>query len=407
MNKLERRGKLNNYVCMCTNIKDFTLINQRMSSQVGDLVLRNYAVTIEQNLEKDERIARVGGDNFMILVQKQRIEEFLQFIEKVSVTVEYENVAQILQLESRCGLYAIQEGDSVGVILDAAHLALSQAKHSSAADYIWYETNMLEQAYDRRTLLTEYGNALKQHEFLVCYQPKVNIFTNTLCGCEALVRWQKEDGLVPPFRFIPALEEEGRITELDFYVFEQICKDIRSWLDKGITPVRISSNFSKLHLQNPEFANTILKIVDRYQIESEYLEIELTESSGYEDFKALTDFVRIMNEHEIYVSIDDFGTGYSSLSLLKDLNVDVVKLDKSFIDEIGTGDIMNENLVKNVVHMIKDLNRHVICEGVETSVQADFLRDLDCHMVQGYLYDKPLPHAKFEERLIHPNYEVG
>ena len=406
MNRLVRKGRLGEYVCICCNIKNFTLINQRMSSQVGDLVLRNYAATIEHRLQKDERIARVGGDKFLFLVNKKRMNDILMLLEGVPITVEMDGEERVLQLESRCGVYAIKDEDEVSAAIDAAHLALSQAKQMASSDIVWYEQGMLKQVYDRKELLNDYKKGIEEREFLVYYQPKVNIITNTLCGCEALVRWKQKDGLVPPYKFVPVLEEEGKITELDFYVFEQLCMDIRAWLDAGITPVRISSNFSKLHLQNPKFAERVLEIVDRYKIDSKYLEVELTESSGYEDFDALMRFVKVMKERKIFVSIDDFGTGYSSLSLLKDLDADVVKLDKTFIDGIGHENTVNEDFVRNVIHMIKDLDRQVICEGVETKKQADFLREQACYMVQGYLYDKPIPHDTFEERLLHPKYEL-
>ena len=404
MDKYIKKGRLTDYICVCSNIKDFTIVNQQLGSTVGDMALRNFSNTITQRLQKDERIARVGGDKFIMLVRNDHIDEFIKFVDRVSITVDYHNEAHIIQLETRCGLCRIKEGYDAGTIVDDAHLALSQTK-LKAIDNIWFEENMLEQAYDRKTLLAEYQSAIKHKEFVVYYQPKVNIFNNTLCGSEALVRWWRDDKIVPPFKFIPVLEEEGRVTELDFYVFEQVCQDIRTWLDNGIKPVRVSSNFSKLHLRNPGFAEHVLEIVDRYNIDSEYLEIELTESSGYEDFDAFTEFVDKMRNRGIHISIDDFGTGYSSLSLLKKLNVDVIKIDKSFIDGIGVGDEMNESLVKNIIYMIKDLNRHVICEGVEHMPQAEFLKKQNCHMVQGYLFDKPLPHDEYEERLKAPVYE--
>ncbi len=402
--KMLSKNKLKDYVCICSNIKDFTLVNQQLGSAVGDMALRNFANTVEQKLQRDERFARIGGDKFIAVIRKDHVDEFSAFIDRVSVTVDFHEEAKILQIETRSGLYYIKEGDDVGTVVDDAHLALSQTK-LKAVDKVVFKENMLEQAYDRRTLLTEYTNAIKQKEFIVYYQPKVDLENNTLCGCEALVRWWKDDQIVPPFKFIPILEEEGRVTELDYYVFDQVCKDIRAWIDAGIEPVRISSNFSKLHLRNPKFADKVLGIVERYNIDSKYLEIELTESSGYEDFDAFTEFVDKIRKNGINVSIDDFGTGYSSLSLLKKLNVDVIKIDKSFIDGIGIGDKMNESLVKNIIHMIKDLDRHVICEGVESWTQAEFIKKQNCRMVQGYLFDKPLPHDEFEERLKSPVYD--
>ncbi len=404
MDRYIKKGRITEYICVCSNIKDFTIVNQQLGSAVGDMALRNFANTVTQRLQKDERIARVGGDKFIMLIRNEHIDEFVKFVDRVSITVDYHNEAHIIQLETRCGLCRIKEGYDAGTIVDDVHLALSQTK-LKAVDNIWFEENMLEQAYDRKTLLAEYQSAIKHKEFVVYYQPKVNIFNNTLCGSEALVRWWRDDKIVPPFKFIPVLEEEGRVTELDFYVFEQVCCDIRTWLDNGIKPVRVSSNFSKLHLRNPGFAEHVLEIVDRYNIDSEYLEIELTESSGYEDFDAFTEFVDKMRSRGIHISIDDFGTGYSSLSLLKKLDVDVIKIDKSFIDGIAIGDEMNESLVKNIIYMIKDLNRHVICEGVESMQQAEFLKKQNCHMVQGYLFDKPLPHDEYEERLKSPVYK--
>ena len=218
------------------------------------------------------------------------------------------------------------------------------------------------------------------------------------------MRWVKEGTIISPARFIPVLEREGKIIDLDFYVFEQVCKDIRRWMDEGIKPVRISSNFSKLHLKNEHLSEDVLAIVRRYDIDTAYIEIELTESSGYSDFDALQKFVRDMNEVGIYTSIDDFGTGYSSLSMLKDIDVNVVKIDKSFVDNMEDEKQHGTNLVGNVIRMIKDLDRIVICEGVETEKQVMFLKGTECNIVQGYLFDKPLPCYNFEERLKTPVY---
>lgn len=406
VSRLLKKGKLDGYICICSNIKGLSLVNRRFGTNVGDRALRKFAASMKQAVNNDELMARVGGDNFMFIVRQEREEELLKLLEKVSVPVETDDGVVVLNLENRCGIYVIESTDTFGGILDAAYLAVHQAKQPSLPDNIWYDKELLQKVFERKNILTQYRKGVLNKEFVAYYQPKVSMKDNTLHGCEALVRWQQGDQLVPPFKFIPLLEDEGSITDLDFYIFENVCSDIRKWIDAGITPVRTSSNFSKLHLRNRDFAEHVLEIIGRYEVPHEYIEVELTESSGYEDFQALKDFVGVMNANNIYVSIDDFGTGYSSLSLLKDLNVNVVKLDKSFIDGIGSGDVTNENLVKNVIHMIRDLNRDIICEGVETEVQAQFLKDMDCYMVQGYLYDKPLPHDEFEKRLVNPHYEI-
>ncbi|MBO5281583.1 MAG: EAL domain-containing protein [Lachnospiraceae bacterium] len=402
--RLIKHGRWEEYVGVSCNIKDFNYFNQQLGDKTGDMVLIRYAASIAGFLQKGEKIARNGGDNFILLVRQERIPELLAYLQNMEISVDTPEGMKKLTIYSRCGLYQIREQDSLREVVNACCLALADTRMNGAPDHVWYDRAMHDRMVERKEILVQCRKALQEREFVVYYQPKVNIAVDTLCGAEALVRWNRDGQVVGPGQFVPVLEEEGYITELDFYVFEQVCRDIRNWLERGIRPVRISSNFSKLHLRDQAFAAKVLEIVRRYQIDSRYLEIELTESSGYEDFKALVAFVDEMGRHGIYTSIDDFGTGYSSLSLLKNLNVNVVKLDKSFIEDIENADEAHEKMVENVVRMINDLHREVICEGVENRIQADFLRTVNCQQVQGYLYDRPLPHEVFESRLKHPVY---
>ncbi|MBR1742003.1 MAG: EAL domain-containing protein, partial [Lachnospiraceae bacterium] len=186
---------------------------------------------------------------------------------------------------------------------------------------------------------------------------------------------------------------------LDFYMFASVCEDISNWLAAGIEPVRVSVNFSKLHLRNPNFVEGLIAIMQVFDIEGKYLEVELTETTGYEDFETLALVVKQLKEYGIYTSLDDFGSGYSSLGLLKDLDVDIIKLDKTFIDNLGKEDKSDEIIVKNVVNMILDLEKEAIAEGVETAEQAAFLREVQCPVVQGFLFDKPLKKEDFMKRL--------
>ncbi len=402
--RLKKYGKFENFTGVACNIKDFKYFNQQMGDKTGDMILIRYAASIAAFLQKGEKIARNGGDNFILLIKQERVPQLLAFLQNMEISVNTSEGIKKLMINSRCGLYRIQQQDSLREVVNACYLALADARMNAALDYVWYDRTMHENMVKRKETIVQCKKGLKQREFVVYYQPKVNIVTNMLCGSEALVRWNRDGELVLPGQFVPVLEEEGYITELDFYVFEQVCRDIRDWLQRGIEPVRISSNFSKLHLRDSEFGSKVLEIIDRYQIDSKYLEIELTETSGYDDFNALVAFVDEMGRHGIYTSIDDFGTGYSSLSLLKDLNVNVVKLDKSFIDHIEEADEAHEKMVEDVVRMINDLHRDVICEGVENNRQADFLKTVNCRQAQGYLYDRPLPHDAFEYRLKNPLY---
>ena len=304
-----------------------------------------------------------------------------------------------IEIETRMGIYAVQSGDTMNDIMNASTTALNVAKKNINSDRVWFEAYMMEQEVRDKTIAGLFAQAIKNNEFLAYYQPKVLLTNNRLCGCEALVRWKRDGKLVPPMEFIPVLERNGDICELDFYVFETVCKDISRWRSQGIEPVKVSVNFSKVHIFDWLFTKRILSIMQKYGVDSKYIEIELTESSSQADYRDLMEFITSMRDCGINVSIDDFGTGYSSLSLLKELKVDIIKLDKSFIDDIEKRDGIDEIVIKNIINMVNELDMQVIAEGVETSGQAEFLRNAKCAMAQGYLFDRPLPCEEFEQRL--------
>ena len=216
----------------------------------------------------------------------------------------------------------------------------------------------------------------------------------------ALVRWKKDGKVIPPMSFIPVLEKDGSICELDFYVFEKVCQDIRFWIDNDMKPVTISVNFSKNHLKNDNFARQIISIIERYNIDSKYIEIELTETACHDDYDKLKSFIDLMKQYEIKVSIDDFGTGISSFGLLKDLKVNVIKLDQSFVRALDQDNInkigSTEIVIKNIINMVNELDMEIIAEGVETREEADFLKKVSCDMAQGYLFDRPLEKESYE-----------
>lgn len=407
--KLKKSDKLKNYAGVYINIKNFRYINQQIGIELGDVVLREYASFASKKLHKHELLVSMSGDAFFALILKDRVNEYLKQISpkdmkyalpKASTDTNNEDVNIIINI--RAGIYPI-ENDSIREAMHKCSLALGETKKSNN-DIVSFTSSMLEDMIAEKDILLSYSDAIKNEEFVVFYQPKVSSSTNELEGAEALCRWIRNGEIVPPNIFIPVLEENDKITELDFYIFEHVCRDIRSWIDRGITPVRISSNFSKNHLQNPEFAKKITDIVKKYNVPVEYLETELTESSGYSDNEALKKFLGDMQSENIFTSMDDFGTGYSSLSLLKELDFNVVKIDRAFFKDMNDGNKKNLKMIENVIRMIQDLDRIVVCEGIETVEQVDFLKAIGNPIIQGYLFDKPLPQAMFEKRLINPKY---
>lgn len=397
--KLMEADDIGAYDCLFLNIKNMKYLNRRYSAAVADEALVKYSQQLFAFIHGKGIVARLGGDNYVVLVQKKDTKELISLLSDMEVVFYVEGQEKTIELGSRAGIYSMKGTDSLSEGLGNASTALVVAKNSRNKDFVWFEDEMLQKEVHDKKILAIFGSALQNEEFVVYYQPKVTLEDKTLCGCEALVRWKRKGKIVPPMDFIPILEKEGNICLLDFYVFERACSDIRRWLDQGMAPVKVSVNFSKLHLYDDQFAETILHLMDKYQVDSKYLEIELTETASYEDYAVLSRFAAEMKKRGIDVSIDDFGTGYSSLNLLKSLEVDTIKLDKSFVDDIDMQRDTDRIVIKNIVNMVNELHMQIIAEGVETSGQASFLESVHCSMAQGFLFDMPLPCEEFEERL--------
>ena len=400
--RYQAEGTLTEYSTLFVNIKNLKLINRNMGNQQGDSVLRGFVERLNAYLLPDELIARLGGDNFVILVKTERVPMVIEFMGPLTLTVNHEGQQKPVDLFFRIGICQINGDIDIGKSITYASTALTEARREGTADIIWFDEALQRREMEAKQTSFLFGRALTNHEFKVYYQPKVRLSDNTLCGSEALVRWLRDGRIISPMAFIPALEHDGSICELDFYVFEHVCRDIRMWLDEGIEPVTVSVNFSKYHIKNDDFATKLLSILDRYNIAPEYIEVELTESACYEDYGKLKIFLAAMREKGVKVSIDDFGTGYSSLSLLKDLMVNVIKLDQSFVKGIdmdgGDQKSLNNDMVviRNIVKMVDELDMDIIAEGVETLEEAGFLKNVNCDMAQGFLFDKPMPRDDFE-----------
>ncbi len=405
---LHAKGQLSRYVGIFLNVKNFKYINQSVGGRRGDDILLYYYRDLMAHIQGEEEIARPGGDNFFALIRKENADDFLSHLTEVPVHLPTENGELTFLLSAHAGIYDIGPEDDMGKTLNLATIALNIVKHSDqATDQLWYHPSMQERLMREKQVSQLFPRALRDQEFLVFYQPKVNLATGMLCGCEALVRWARDGKIVPPMEFVPVLEKEGTVCSLDFYVFDRVCSDLRNWLDKGVKPVRVSVNFSQQHLRSLDLAERIEAIMEYYQISSDLIEIELTELSGVKNHDAMMAFLKKMHSKGISTSIDDFGTGYSTLNMLREFDMDIIKLDKSFLDRIARNDVeshQDEIVIENIVRMAQSLNLQIISEGVERVEQADFLKEIHCDMAQGYLFDKPLPHDTFENRLLGPRY---
>jgi diguanylate cyclase (GGDEF)-like protein len=391
--------KFSQYTGIFINLKNYKFINNTLGGIVGDQGIIMFARMAQDFVRGKGEIARLGGDNFFTFIQNEYVDTFIQKFSNVELSFSQRNVLHTFSIQTRMGICPAKQSDSMGDVMHGSSIALNIAKNEYGKDVVYYSPKMLESIMHEKKISATFQEAFKKHEFVVYYQPKVRIDSGELYGGEALVRWDLGDRIAPPAEFLPVLEKEASICQLDFYVFEMVCSDLRKWIDEGITPVRISSNFSKQHLKNKALANEILAVMSRYNIDSKYIEIELTEVSDFEDSVAMQDFVNKLREKGISVSIDDFGTGSSTLNALTNIDANIIKLDKSLLENMDKNNEQDKIVLKNMVNMMQELDKEVIAEGVETKSQLEFLKGINCPMVQGFFYDKPLPRSEFEMRL--------
>lgn len=243
-----------------------------------------------------------------------------------------------------------------------------------------------------------FEESIERRDFLLYLQPKVSLDKMELCGAEALVRWiHPEHGMIYPSEFIPVLEAEGEIGTLDLYVFEETCRLLRKWMDEKKTIIPVSVNLSRVHMNRADFIDEYAAIKQKYNIPDNVIELEVTESTmlDIDQIQIIKNMVADIHQNGFLCSLDDFGFGYSSLAILKELNVDVVKLDKSFFN--NHLDIKAKQVITNIIDLVHKLDMQVVAEGIETYELVDFLHDAQCDAVQGYVFSKPLSPADFEK----------
>ncbi|MBP0972475.1 MAG: EAL domain-containing protein, partial [Oscillospiraceae bacterium] len=279
----------------------------------------------------------------------------------------------------------------------AARASLEGTDDAAAA---YFDAKMVEEQKWIDTVQTMQESALAQEEFVVYYQPKYDPRTNELRGAEALIRWQSpEHGFISPGRFIPIFEKNGFITEIDHYMLQHVARDQRRWLEQGFRCVPVSVNVSRAHFIESDLAEQIRDLVDAEGTPHELIEIELTESAFFDDKKAMIRTILRLKEYGFAVSMDDFGSGYSSLNSLKDMPLDVLKLDAEFFRGEEAGTDRGEIVVSEAIKLAKNLHMRTVAEGVEVKEQVDFLASQGCDMIQGYYFAKPMPGAEYEGRM--------
>lgn len=405
--KLMARKPISDYYILFFNISNFKYVNRIFNNQEGDIVLTKYAALAQSKLSGEEIIGRLGGDNFVAVIHKDHLETFLNEISHLEVFHETKEIKKKFVFQATVGAAPMEGLKNNREALGRCSMAY-QAARRTKQKIVFYSEELSQQVGRQQYAIIHFNEALINHEFIVYYQPKVCLEKMELCGAEALVRWKRENTMIPPMQFIPALESNGSIGRLDYYVLETVCSQLAKWRDEGRNLVTVSVNFSRKHLDDEHFVEKVVEIISRYQIAPEYIEVELTESNDYQDYEIMTSVVKEFKKNGIICSIDDFGTGYSSLNMLKNTPFDIVKIDRSFIPHTDKQEVTAKEfaLFQGMMEMIKEMGMNTIAEGVEQKEQLAFLQKANCYMVQGFVFDKPLPAEEFENRLIERKYEI-
>jgi len=379
------------------NLKNFSVVNEQGGKIAGDTALRNYIAALSEAAGPDGFVSRLGGDNFVALFDTDRLVYILKCLDGIPIPYDDQNRIVISAVAGVCSILDDSDITSPGDVMNRIIQAYMIAKRENTDDIIYY-TDEFKQAKAAK-VQRKFANALKKREFLVYYQPKVDIKTRTIIGAEALCRWIHKGKLIPPIDFIPALERGSDICKLDFYMLDSVCQDLRRWLDAGQPVVRISVNLSRRHLTDPDLFEHIVEIIDRHNVPHDLIEIELTETTTDVEFKDLKRVVAALQASGISASVDDFGVGYSSLNLIKQIPWDVLKLDKSILPQEGDDEMHGNRMFAHIVSMAHDMGLTCVAEGVETERQLEVMRQYGCRIAQGFLFDRPMPVEDFEERL--------
>ncbi len=393
-------GQAANFDAYYFDIVRMSQINKKYGSDNGDKILVRYGEILQKYLFADEVLGRLGGNFFVALIRKENQHTFLQLLKGIEFDFKIESRNEKIKMSAVAGIYEIGKDDTIAErILGNTSEAISLAKNTEKKPVVILTPERQEELQRRKQLQEIFPQCLKNGEFVPYYQCQVDLQTQKLCGAEALVRWIHDGKIVPPCDFIPLMEENESICQLDFYMLEAVCRDIRRWMEKGLNPPAVSVNFSRRNLGNKDLALQILGVLKRNKVPENFIEIEITETLDEYSLETLKGVVEELQSYGIKVAIDDFGTGSSSISVLKEIKFDIVKIDRAFVEKLEESDIL---VLRCIVQMALAMNATVVTEGVEDKEQCKILQLIGCYQIQGFAFDHPSAAESFEKRLENP-----
>ncbi|MEG0769549.1 MAG: EAL domain-containing protein [Ruthenibacterium sp.] len=406
VSKLLQLNASKRYDLVCMDVEHFKLVNDIYGIQVGDALLRYIAAALTQAVDGQGICGRIVADEFICFIphrEDYRDQYFTDFTAQIN---SFSDAIQ-LDLVVRYGIYCIEDSTTpVNIMCDRAILSKESIKGQYARCFAYYDDKLRQKLLDEQLITSSMRTALAQKQFKVYYQPKYDLNTEEIVGAEALVRWvHPQKGFMRPDEFIPLFEKNGFITDLDFFVWEECCRNLGAWIAAGHTATPLSINVSRMDIYNPKLPSLLLSLLQKYKISPKYLHLEITETAYTENPEQLIEMVSKLKRLGFIIEMDDFGTGYSSLNMLSELPLDVLKLDMRFIQQADTGGD-GKSILGFVINLAKWMDLKVVAEGVETKAQVQLLQSLDCEYAQGYYYAKPLPQEEFEQHLLRSNIQA-
>ena len=394
---LKKKSPTSDYAVIHFKMRKYRSFCTCFGVREGEVLIEKLHSIMKNNIDYKELMVHKENATFGMLLSYRNEEELCKRIE--ALTESLNSIFVSMKLYFAVGVYKVHRKETdIEQLYNNAVLACDMLSEEAKTQIVFYDVEMNKRRLWERKVEDDMYSALTNHEFKVYLQPKISTGEECLAGAEALVRWiHPTEGFIPPNKFIPIFEKNGFILQLDDYMLEEIAKQQAAWIAQGRKVVPISVNVSRAHFTREDLAEHICGIVDKYQVPHNVIELELTESAFFDDKEVLLGTVKKLRESGFIVSMDDFGAGYSSLNSLKELQLDVLKIDADFFRGVDSED-RGMLIVSEVIDLAKKLNMKIVAEGIESREQVDFLAEQECDLIQGYFFAKPMPINEFEEK---------
>ena len=399
----ERENKTSNFALIYMDIDNFKHINDTLGHISGDLLLKYVSNILKLQIKSPDFVARLSGDEFVIIfediIDKNHVINKIEgLLKKLRTPWVLEKQEFFISFSMGVALYP-DHGKSLSTLLKNADTAMFTVKKNMKDNYCFYTDEMQEKTLAYISMVNQLRRAIIDEEFTLFYQPQIDLNTSKIIGVEALIRWiHPKRGIISPMEFIPLAEETGYIHQIGRWVIKTAFKQKKQWEQKGYNPIKMSINLSGKRVTSDSVVKEIKEILESLNMDTSDIQIEITETAVMEDLEAAVEVLKQLRNMGIKIALDDFGTGYSSLTYLKNLPIDIVKMDREFIKSI-----IDENeddiIVKSVIRLTHSLNLKVVAEGIETEKQLAFLKKCNCDIGQGYLFSKPVPQEEIEKIL--------